>query len=220
MLDLSFYTSATIKKYGDKPIVEYEMNRYKWNRNFMESLQNNPHFYEQVKNILQVAEHKSKQYDSSTALTLHQKYSRKDACKLLNWLNDESSTMYGYKAKHGTCPIFVTYHKQEEEGSSINYGDAFLSQDVFQWYTRSNRTLQSDEVKKIINSEDNNLTMHLFVKKDNAEGTDFYYLGEVTPDRPTIEQTTMPGNDLPVVRIQFKLKETVETSLYHYLIEE
>ncbi|WP_100372090.1 DUF3427 domain-containing protein [Bacillus sp. FJAT-45037] len=220
ILDLSFYTSASVKKYGDKPIVILEMDRFRWHPDVIESLLSNSYFYEQVKAILQVAEEKSKRYDNGKALTLHEKYSRKDACKLLNWLNDESSTMYGYKAKHGTCPIFVTYHKQEEVGSSINYGDTFLSQDVFQWYTRSNRTLRSEEVKKILNAEETNLILHLFVKKDNAEGTDFYYVGEATPDAETIEQTTMPGSDLSVVRMQFKLKEAVETSLYHYLIEE
>ena len=36
-----------------------------------------------------------------------------------------------------------------------NYGDEFLSQDVLKWYTRSNRTLESEEVKQIIDAKEN-----------------------------------------------------------------
>lgn len=220
VLDLSFFTAASVKKYGEKPLVTYEMGRYRWNKEIAEFIESNHFFGEQLTALLQVGVVKSEEYQQDSALTLHQKYSRKDACKLLNWDQDESSTMYGYKPKHGTCPIFVTYHKQEEVGSSINYGDTFLSPDVFHWYTRSNRTLQSAEVQKIIQAEATGMVLHLFVKKDNAEGTDFYYLGEVTPDQETVEQTTMPGSDLSVVRMHMKLKEAVETSLYYYLIGE
>lgn len=47
-------------------------------------------------------------------LTLYAKYSRRDVCRLLNWPNDDSSTLYGYRVKHNTCPIFVTYDKKED----------------------------------------------------------------------------------------------------------
>ena len=48
------------------------------------------------------------------------------------------------------------------------------------WYTRSNRTLGSEEVQKIIEAKENNIDIHIFVKKDNDEGSDFYYLGKAT----------------------------------------
>ena len=88
--------------------------------------------------------------------------------------------MYGYKPKHGTCPIFVTYHKNDEVESSVDYGDEFLNPELFKWYTRSNRTLKSQEVQKVIHSEENDMDIHIFVKKDDDEGTDFYYLGKGT----------------------------------------
>lgn len=90
-------------------------------------------------------------------------------CKLLNWHNDESSTMYGYKTKYYTCPIFITYHKNDEVESSVDYGDEFLNQDVLKWYTRSNRTLKSKEVQTIIDAKENNIDVHIFVKKDDDE---------------------------------------------------
>ncbi len=36
-------------------------------------------------------------------------------CRLLNWDKDESSTLYGYKYKYGTCPIFITFHKDDQK---------------------------------------------------------------------------------------------------------
>ena len=58
-------------------------------------------------------------------MVLYEKYSRKDVCRLMNWDKDESSTIYGYRIKHNTCPIFVTYEKQEDISDSTKYEDAF-----------------------------------------------------------------------------------------------
>ncbi|GAB6991806.1 hypothetical protein JCM16418A_38560 [Paenibacillus pini] len=128
--------------------------------------------------------------------------------------------MYGYKTKYNTCPIFVTYHKHDEVESSINYGDEFLSSSIFKWYTRSNRTLRSEEVKKIIAAVENDINIHIFVKKDDDEGGDFYYLGEANPDQASVEQTLMQGKDnkeVPVVCMDIILKAPVEQKLYHYI---
>ena len=172
---------------------------------------------------LNSAKEKAEKYQCDRPLTLYEKYSRKDACKLLNWDNDESSTMYGYKPKHGTCPIFVTYHKNDEVESSVDYGDEFLNPELFKWYTRSNRTLQSQEVQKVIHSDENDMDIHIFVKKDDGEGTDFYYLGKGFPDKSSVEEDRMidkNGKDLPVVHMNMVMEQAVEGKLYHYLMEE
>lgn len=171
--------------------------------------------------IVQTSKEKSKIYQSDQPLTLYEKYTRKDACRLLNWTNDESSTMYGYKTKFNTCPIFVTYHKNEEVESSVAYGDEFINQEVFNWFTRSNRTLESEEVKKIIHAKENNIDIHIFVKKDNDEGSDFYYLGKATPDKSTVKQSVMMGKDdkeLPVVQMNMIMENSIERKLYRYII--
>ena len=56
---------------------------------------------------------------------------------MLNWEKDESSTVYGYKIKYDTCPIFVTYHKKEDIAKSTMYEDAFVNNQIFSWMTRS-----------------------------------------------------------------------------------
>ncbi|MGF2614611.1 DEAD/DEAH box helicase [Rossellomorea vietnamensis] len=223
VLDLSFYTQNSVKKYGHKPVVLFENNIYTFNETLQEKLSSNPYFQLLVEDIVQTAKAKSLSYDCSEQLTLFQKYSRKDACKLLNWQNDESATVFGYKTKHGTCPIFVTYHKNEDVDSSVNYTEEFINQEVFRWSTRSNRRLNSDEVQTIINAKKLGIDLHFFIKKDNDEGTDFYYLGKATPELGSEEEGTMvndKGKELPVVRMNLMLENEVESSLYHYLIED
>ncbi|WP_456272426.1 DUF3427 domain-containing protein [Bacillus sp. AK031] len=223
VLDLSFYTQNSVKKYGQKPIVFFKNNKYAFNETLQNRLESNAYFNLLVIDIVQTAKVKSLSYDCSEQLTLFQKYSRKDACKLLNWQNDESATVFGYKTKHGTCPIFVTYHKNEDVESSVNYTEEFINQEIFRWSTRSNRRLDSDEVQTILNAKQLGIDLHFFIKKDDDEGTDFYYLGKALPELGSEEEGTMvndKGKILPVVRMNLHLENEVESSLYHYLMED
>ena len=155
-------------------------------------------------------------------LALYQKYSRKDVCRILNWEKDESSTMYGYRYKHGTCPIFVTYNKKEEEiSASTNYDDRFVNEQTFSWMTRSRVSLEKPEIQKIIHSQENGEHIFLFVKKSDDEGSDFYYMGEVTPGE--YRQTTIRddhGVDLPIMNFQLKLTHPVREDIYEYFVGE
>ena len=129
--------------------------------------------------------------------------------------------MYGYKPKHQTCPIFVTYHKNDEVEASVDYGDEFISPEILKWYTRSNRTLESGEVQKIINANENNSDIHIFMKKDDDEGSGFYYLGEAIPDKETVQQDKMKdkkGKEIPVVHMNMVMEEPVNSKLYHYIV--
>lgn len=223
ILDLTFFTKSNQVKYGEQPLVIKGADGiYRFNVEIEKGLAGESFFSKLMHDILECARLKSKEYSCNEKLTLYQKYSRKDACKLLNWENDESSTMYGYKTKHGTCPIFVTYHKDDEVESSVAYRDEFLSSNLFKWYTRSNRTLKSQEVQKVIQSDKENVDIHIFVKKDNGEGTDFYYLGKGFPDKSTVtedQMTDVNGKSLPVVHMNMVMEHAVENKLYHYLID-
>ena len=144
----------------------------------------------------------------------YQKYSRKDVCRLLNWEKDESSTVYGYRVKYNTCPIFVTYHKSEDISESTKYEDCFINEYQFSWMTRSNVKVDSKEVVSIREYNKTNLRIPLFIKKNDAEGSDFYYMGDVEP--LTITQTTNAQNQ-PIVNIVFNMQHEVEEQLYEYL---
>ena len=59
------------------------------------------------------------------------------------------------------------------------------------------------------------------MKKDDAEGSDFYYLGQATPS--DAEQTKMPdskGQPLDVVRMLLRFEEPIESALFDYFHPE
>ncbi|MBO5137080.1 MAG: DUF3427 domain-containing protein [Spirochaetaceae bacterium] len=54
----------------------------------------------------------------------------------------------------------------------------------------------------------------LFVKKDDAEGTDFYYLGKMNYN--SFEDTTMKSGE-SVVKIRFEMETPVPQNPFNYL---
>lgn len=148
-------------------------------------------------------------------LIRYKKYSRKDVCRLLNWDHDISSTVYGYRTKNDVTPCFVTYHKSDELEGDINYNDYFINSSEFAWESRSNRKITSKEIESVIKSK----RILLFVKKEDAEGSDFYYLGDTSIVSDSIKQgTTDKGS--PVVHFRFLMDKPVEDALYDYIIRE
>jgi superfamily II DNA or RNA helicase/HKD family nuclease len=156
---------------------------------------------------------------------LYRKYSRKDVFRILNWeTNPVAQNVGGYiiSPDKSNCPVFVNYHKHENISSTTKYEDIFLNNREFQWMSKSKRTLESSDVKTIRNYQ-NGLRIPLFIKKSNDEGTEFYYMGDVTPIDESFEQTTLPTDDgkkVSVVKLVFKLKHAVEDHLYEYLTDE
>lgn len=152
---------------------------------------------------------------------LHNQYTRKDASWLLNWESNQQGTIYGYKIdrKTNTMPVFVTYHKSSEVDESINYNDSFIDSNTFSWMSKNNRTINSEEIQRIINSKKEGLKILLNVKREDGESKYFYYLGEV--EAISFEQTTIlsKGKELPIVNFIFKLKNPVRQDLYDYIIE-
>ncbi|WP_442778106.1 DUF3427 domain-containing protein [Bacillus sp. m3-13] len=222
IFSLSFHVQNDVRKYHNRPIIGINDGRYQFNQQIQDSLRDF-NFRNYIEDIVKCAYVKNEKYDKSRALTLFEKYSRRDACRLLNWPKDASSTIYGYRIKHNTCPIFVTYHKKDEVETSQAYGDEFLAPELFRWFTRNRLTLDSPEVKKILTYKDTGTALHLFSKKDDGEGTDFYYLGQADVDLESPKNETMPdgkGKYLPVVTMNLVLEQPVQYDIYHYLVEE
>ncbi|MBM7705756.1 superfamily II DNA or RNA helicase/HKD family nuclease [Chryseomicrobium aureum] len=222
VLTLSFFTSASKKRYGHSPLIELENQTITTSYALRKALKQ-PLFRHRYFDLIKTGLRKAERYDTSRTLTLYKKYTRKDAARLLNWQQDESSTMYGYKHKHNTCPIFVTYHKSDEIDSTIAYGDEFIDVAHFKWFSRSNRKLTSNEIQKLLTGYKQGDELHFFIKKDNDEGKDFYYLGKVDILLDTLEQEYMTdknGQPTPVVTMTMKFEQPVEFNLYHYLTHE
>lgn len=152
-------------------------------------------------------------------LVLYEKYSRKDVCRILNWEHDDSSTVYGYRIKHNTCPIFVTYEKKDDIANSTKYEDQFINNQLFSWMTRSKVSLESPESQKIINYSKIGLKIYLFIKKSDGEGTDFYYMGKVSPiDYMQTEIENDNGQKLPIMNFKMKQEHSVREDIYEYFV--
>lgn len=169
---------------------------------------------------------KDKDYDvdfdssSDDKFKLYAKYSREDVLKILNWtffMNGQN--IGGYKIKYNTCPIFVTYDKKEDISETINYEDEFDSRDVFSWMSRNNRRVESNELKPLVNYNDD-LDIRLFVKKSDDEGLDFYYIGKLSPlGEPNQLYRTIDDKEQPIVNFKFKIDHTVDENIYNYFMD-
>lgn len=211
-----FFTEAEQKKYGAPIAVETE-GVLRPATNFARELAESEPFRRAVNDIVETATAIAKtRYAGSDLFVPGLQYSRKDACRLLGWRKNVSSTIYGYKvdAETQTCPIFVTLHKSDDVSASTAYGDKLTGPSTMHWLTRSRRTLQSGEVAAIVSGA---AAVHVFVKKDDAQGTDFYYLGRARSE--SAEQTFMPDDDgkpLPVVEVSLRFDAPIEAALFDY----
>ena len=143
----------------------------------------------------------------------YNKYGRKDVCRILNWPSDISSTVYGYRTNNEITPCFVTYHKSSDINDNTNYNDHFIDRNTFAWESRSNRKVESIEIQNVIKSK----RILLFIKKEDSEGSDFYFMGDVKIVEDSIKQSKMANSELPVVHFKFSLDHPVEDSIYDYL---
>lgn len=157
-----------------------------------------------------------KQYSPKRPFTPGMQYSRRDASRIVGWPRSVSSTVYGYKtdADLGVCTIFVTLDKADDVDASTAYEDALLDRSSMRWFSKSNRNLASGDVKPIV---DGTVLLHVFVKKNDFDGSDHYYLGSATAHDPV--ETTMPGaseQSLPVVTMTLKFDAPISQGLFDY----
>jgi superfamily II DNA or RNA helicase/HKD family nuclease len=217
ILSLAFFTEAEAAKYGATPLVTLRDGVYGLSEKFVTAWNAGPFFQEHVRDVVDTGMYLARhRYNWSGRLEVGQRYSRKDVCRLLNWQSNQQSTIYGYKVDYfsNSCPIFVTYHKGSDVSESTKYEDEFLNSSTLTWYTRSRRTLASGEVQAIV---ENRLPLHVFAKKDDAEGTDFYYLGKAkSQDARQTEMSGENGSKLDVVSMTLGLESPIESSLYEY----
>jgi hypothetical protein len=89
--------------------------------------------------------------------------------------------------------------------------------------SKSRRTLTSPEVVIMRNQSENKIRLPFFVKKDDDEGTAFYYLGDLTSVPDKFEKTAMQndaGGSVSVVKMEYLLDRDVDPRLYSYLTEK
>jgi superfamily II DNA or RNA helicase len=155
---------------------------------------------------------------------LNNRYSRKDVFRILQWdENPVAQNVGGYMVEKNQmdCAIFVNYHKEEDISESTKYHDRFTSRNEFIWMSKNKRKLNSPDVSEILSQKENQMRIPLFVKKNNSEGVEFYYLGNIYVIKNSAIEKYMNdanGKQVSVVEMTFSLEHPVEKSLYDYLV--
>ena len=213
-LTLEFNTQPENTSYKEARLAERTANgEVRASTALTESYLSSAAFRAEVDDLLRTTERLViDRYDLTEPFTPARQYSRKDASRLLCWASNMSSTIYGYRVDKATqtCPIFVTLHKSEEVSSSTAYEDEILDSSTILWFTRSRRTLASAEVQAIVT---NDVDLHVFAKKDDADGKDFYYLGRAQAQ--DAEQTTMRSGQ-SVVKMRLHFDQPIDPGVYNY----
>lgn len=226
ILNLQWFTESQRRSFGDLPLVVREGSVFKLSDDFRmlyRSYADTEHFSavsfrDHVDDLIETGLLLNrKNFNGSDQFIQGKRYSRRDVCRLLNWANNQESTVYGYKTDKATmtCPIFVTYHKDSEISESIRYEDTLIDRSTLHWFTRNRRTLKSNELQPILNGD---ADLHLFAKREDAEGAEFYYLGQADSTNP--QQTEMLGkNNKPVdvVTTDLKLRVPLPAELFDSL---
>jgi superfamily II DNA or RNA helicase/HKD family nuclease len=217
-LTLAFNTVSELKSFKSSgPAVEDQTGHFTLSTVFADFYQKSPAFRLHLDDLVETGlKIISQRYSPEMQFTPGRQYSRKDASRLLNWQSNMYSTIYGYKVDSTTmsCPIFVTLHKSEEVAASTAYEDELLDSGTLLWYSKSKRTLASPDVSPIVA---NSVALHVFAKQSDAEGSDYYYLGQA--QSANAEQTSMRSNDggqLPVVKMLLRFYEPISASLFDY----
>lgn len=226
VLNLQWFTESQRLSFGDLPLVVREESVFKLSDDFQMLYRSYADterfsavsFRDHVDDLIETGLLLNrKNFNGSDQFIQGKRYSRRDVCRLLNWANNQESTVYGYKTDKATmtCPIFVTYHKDSEISESIRYEDTLIDRSTLHWFTRNRRTLKSNELQPILNGD---ADLHLFAKREDAEGTEFYYLGQADSTNP--QQTEMIGkNNKPVdvVTTDLKLRVPLPAELFDSL---
>ena len=215
-LTLAGYAQADTKRY-QAGIAIRDKDYIRLTDEFTEAYAESDALREAVGDLLKTGKQLTQErYQTNLPFTPGMQYSRRDAARIVGWPRAFASTIYGYKtdALAGVSTVFVTLHKSSEVDASTAYEDQLIDPSTMRWFSRSRRTLASQEVSLVV---DGSVAVHVFVKKDDAEGSDHYYLGRATAH--DAEDTTMPGSDglpLPVVKMLLKFQRPIKQGLFDY----
>jgi len=157
-----------------------------------------------------------------TDFVLYQKYTYEDACRLLNWENNEVPLNIGgykYDKKTKTFPVFINYDKSEDISDTTKYEDHFTSSSSLIAISKSGRSIYSEDVQNFLHAPERGIQVHLFVRKnkDDKISKEFYYLGHMKASGK-VREFTMPNTDKSAVEIEWLLDQPVREDLYEYIV--
>lgn len=221
ILSLDFFNvkqGKTTKKnqYGDEPIVLHSnLLDYELNPKLLSALTHNSWFKDLFEDAVETGLLLSADYDQQHQFTLYKQYDRKDACRLLNWPKDVSAPMYGYRVGEHDTPIFITYRKDDQEKRNALYHNTLENGRSLRWYTRVPRHLDSEEVQRLLHTPD--MHLHVFVKRSDADGKQFFYLGKAQIQPDSVKEELLGPKKKPAVGMDLVLEKPLKANISELL---
>ncbi|MGU9947055.1 DEAD/DEAH box helicase [Lactobacillus delbrueckii subsp. bulgaricus] len=197
ILSLDFYdvksgSTSQKAKYGGEPVACLKDGCWSLNPQIVQA---SPDFLRLFKDAVETGLFLAKEKDPTQDFTLYAAYDRKEVCRLLNWPLDVSRPMYGYRLSGNVCPVFITYQKTDQEQRNARYDNQARGQRLA-WYTRTPRHLSSPEVQQLLRGTESGqqvTRIPVFVKRADAYGPKFYYLGSAKIDPATVREVNLKG---------------------------
>jgi hypothetical protein len=223
----NFITGSARKSYIDAVFIEERNGVYDISPVFENCLRDMSFLdsvYEMIDIGLEINNERYSERYNGTNFVLYEKYTYDDVCRLLDWSKSivpQNIGGYKYDEDTKTLPVFINYNKSEDISHSIQYHDRFLSPSDFIGISKSQRTLNSMEVKRFYSAETDGIRISLFIRKNKEDkiSKEFYYLGPIhSTGKPN--QFVMKNANKPAVEIQYKIKVPVREDLYDYLISD
>lgn len=140
---------------------------------------------------------------------LYEQYQMVDAAILSNLRKIHSSFRGSGLLKNGKdFFLFIDLHKEADIDERINYQDQFIDRRYFQWQSQNTTKQDSDTGQLIIHNEQQNINLHLFVrkyKKIDSKTEPYIYIGK--------GNTVNYHGEKPIT-FTFKLEYEVPQDLY------
>lgn len=205
------------KQYGGQSLISHPgLFDYELNSDLSNALKANVKFKTLFADVIKTGLALNQNYDNQTQFTLYKQYDRKDACRLLNWDKDVSAPMYGYRVGEHDTPIFITYQKEDAKKRNAIYHNTLIDGHL-RWYTRMPRHLDSEEVQRLLRAKD--MHLHLFVKRSDADGKQFFYLGEAKIRPNSIKEELLGAKRKSAVGMDLLLKQPLTSKIKELLFE-
>lgn len=207
-------------------VAAFEQGSLRLSPAFSRALEN-PYFAQCVVDVVEFglarAEKRYSDLYEDTGFVLNEKYSREDVSILLNWEkepNYQNIGGYFYDEKTNTFPVFIDYEKDPSISITTQYEDRFVTDRKIIAISKSNRTIESPEIKRLSNEKQNGMRCYLFVRKnknDKDSGKEFYFLGRMHPTGE-FKEIVMEDEKTSAVEITYALEQPVRADLYDYLL--
>ena len=126
---------------------------------------------------------------------------------------------YCYDSKTRQFPVYINYEKPDNIADTIAYEDRFVNPSTLVALSKSRRTLDSQDIRRLQDYAAHPFDIPLFVRRNTEDSLkEFIYLGRMHPTG-YFKQTLMKDGKTSCVQIEYELDHPVRPDLYEYFTQ-